>query len=105
MKMTINFCDFRDAFTRHGRENQFSYEGLKALYEHFEELDPDYELDVIALCCEFFEMKNLRDTADECGLFCPMDEEPSDSLLDGIEGNDNFITWIDEDKGSALFCQ
>lgn len=59
MTRTVSLSDFRQAFRDYGRENQFSYEALKALYEYLEELesctDIAYELDVIALCCEFCE--------------------------------------------------
>jgi hypothetical protein len=55
MIQTINVSDFRDAFRACGRHEQFSYEGLGALFDYLEEIDPDYELDVIALCCEFSE--------------------------------------------------
>jgi hypothetical protein len=55
MIQTINVSDFRDAFRAYGRREQFSYEGLGALFEYLEESDPDYELDVIALCCDYSE--------------------------------------------------
>ena len=58
MFKTINVYDFRDEFKAMGRENQFTYEGLQVLFDYLEELefcnDP-YELDVIALCCDFAE--------------------------------------------------
>jgi hypothetical protein len=41
------------------RPNNFTYEGLQALYVYLEELSNDtgnFELDVIAICCEFTEM-------------------------------------------------
>lgn len=53
MKRTIGKCDFRDAFRI--RPDNFSYDGLGALYDFLEEVDPDYELDVIALCCDYSE--------------------------------------------------
>lgn len=59
MKQTVYLNDFRDAFHKMGRSNQFSYEGLEWLFDHCEELErdlgEDYELDVIALCCDFTE--------------------------------------------------
>jgi hypothetical protein len=55
MKQTINLSQFRDEFQAI-RPNNFSYEGLESLYEYFEEFDPDMELDVIAICCDFCEM-------------------------------------------------
>ena len=63
MKTTITEHDFTEAF-RQVRPDNFSYEGLRHMFEAFEELDEDCgtetELDVIAICCEFSEY-----TADE----------------------------------------
>ena len=56
MKQTVYLGDFRDAFHKMDRGNQFSYEGLGVLYDWLEEVDPDSELDVIGLCCDFSEM-------------------------------------------------
>ena len=56
MKLAIeNASQFRDEFRQCGRQTQFSYEALGLLFDYFEELDPDYDLDVIAICCEFSE--------------------------------------------------
>lgn len=55
MKQTVYAGDFIDAFNAI-RPNQFSYEALNLLYEFLDECDPDYELDVIAICCDFEEM-------------------------------------------------
>lgn len=57
MKSTITHASqFRDAFHRANRQNQFSYDALGMLFDYFEECDPDMELDVIAICCEYCEM-------------------------------------------------
>lgn len=65
MKTSVSQWDFEDAFRGHGRENQFSYEGKKALYEYLEDLGDDIgeeiELDVIALCCEYTEYENIQE--------------------------------------------
>ena len=47
-------------------KNNFSYEGLKALYEYFEEFaecqdSKTFELDVVAICCDFTEYENFED--------------------------------------------
>ena len=59
MKQTINFSQFHDAFRNMDRLDNFSYQGLRVLYDFFEEWDQDMEtdteLDVIAICCEFCE--------------------------------------------------
>lgn len=57
---TINFADFREAFRRFGRQNQFSEQCLHILFDYLEQLSQevgeDWELDVIGLCCDFVEM-------------------------------------------------
>jgi hypothetical protein len=56
MYITIDHASqFRDQFHRAGRGDQFSYEGLGLLFDYLEEIDSDYDLDVIALCCEYSE--------------------------------------------------
>jgi len=59
MKTTLSLNDFHQAFKQCGRENQFSYDALEVLFDHLEACeegsDEEYELDVIALCCEYSE--------------------------------------------------
>lgn len=68
MKQTITKSMFRDAFVRMGRKDQFSYEGLGALFDHIKSLEQDtgeeFELDVIELCCDFTE-SSLEDALEE----------------------------------------
>ena len=68
MKMTINETMFKDQFRLHGRKDQFSWNGLTALYDYLEEAydessEYEYNLDVIGLCCEFTEYDNALDAA------------------------------------------
>jgi len=64
----LDLYSFRRAFVDYNRASQFSYEALTALYEWFEELAEDtgtaYELDVIALCCEFTEYSDFDEVYD-----------------------------------------
>jgi hypothetical protein len=55
MHIDINKSQFRDEFARMGRANQFSYDALGLLFDYMEDCDPDAELDVIAICCEYSE--------------------------------------------------
>lgn len=59
MKTTVTFSEFHDSFKRMERDNHFSYQGFRVLYDYFEEYEQDtgeeVELDVIAICCEFAE--------------------------------------------------
>ena len=65
MKQTINLSQFRDEF-QSIRPNNFSYEGLEILYDYIDEMIPDYDLDVIELCCDYSEssIKELIDSYD-----------------------------------------
>jgi len=57
MKQSVNFSQFCDAFKSYGRGDNFDYEGLQVLFDYLEnlydEIGQEYELDVIALCCEY----------------------------------------------------
>lgn len=65
MKQEITKCQFHDAFRDHGRQDQFSYDGLNALYEYLDDLEEscgiEVELDVIAFCCEYTEYEDLNE--------------------------------------------
>jgi|TARA_B100001094_G_C18011199_1_gene710193 hypothetical protein len=66
MKETVTVFRFRDAFKQSDTyKNNFSYEGLHALFEYFEQLEDDIgeeiELDVVAICCEYTEYDSLED--------------------------------------------
>jgi hypothetical protein len=58
MKTTVYFSEFCDYF-RKIRPDNFSYQGLRVLFDYLEEIDnscgEDSELDVIGLCCDFAE--------------------------------------------------
>jgi hypothetical protein len=89
MKQTIHFPDFLDAFHSAGRNTQFSYEGLNLLYEFLDENDPDYELDVIAICCEFSEMTELE-IRDSYGL------DDSESATEYLQKNGFIVGTTDK---------
>ena len=94
MIQTINVSDFRDAFRACGRADQFSYEGLGALFEYLEEIDPDFELDVIALCCDYSE-ETVEQIAENYGLELPADEtqeEHENAVRDYLEAHTSIVT-------------
>ena len=55
----IGFCQFCDAFREADRNENFSYQGKRALFDYLEEYSDStgepVELDVIALCVEYNE--------------------------------------------------
>lgn len=59
MKTTVSCYSFERAFADANRKENFSYEGLKALFDYFESYEEqtgeEIELDVIAICCDYTE--------------------------------------------------
>ena len=59
MKTTVSRYDFERAFVDADRKENFSYEGLKVLFDYFEDYEEstgeEIEFDVIAICCEYAE--------------------------------------------------
>ena len=68
MKTTVTEWDFIDAFKNSSREDNFSIDGLRALFEYLENYEQDtgqeIELDVIAFCCEYTEYSTFEEIAD-----------------------------------------
>ena len=97
MKSTVSLSDFRDAFRDYDRADNFSYEGLELLYDMFEELDPEIELDVIAICCDFNE-DDWESIADNYSI--EFDEEADDDekenlVIDYLQENTLFVGKTD----------
>ena len=93
---TIDIYDFRQAFQDYGRGAQFSYDALTALFEWLEELaadtDKPYELDVIALCCEFSEYSDLAE----------IQADYSGSDIDNIDDLRDLTSVIEFDGGLII---
>lgn len=93
MKMQVSFSMFCDAFRNMGRENQFTYDGKRALYDYLLEFEEDMgeeiELDVIALCCEYAEYSN-GELIEEYGEYADKDD------LNDPEDDDEYVSAIIE---------
>ena len=74
MKQTMYLTDFRNAFRRADRQENFSHEGLSVLFDYLEEINPDGELDVIAICCEYIEMTLEELNEEYCEEFETLDD-------------------------------
>lgn len=78
MKQTINFNQFCDAFSEMGRNTNFSHDGQLALFTYLDDMAHDtgfeYNLDVIALCCEFVEYSNLKELQSDYPQIESLDE-------------------------------
>ena len=91
MYITITETMFKDAFRDAGRGDQFSYDGLTALYEFFEEIGPNMELDVIAICYEFSEYDSAVDCINDCGYGF---DTSIDLFDDEEEREEEAIEWL-----------
>ena len=84
---TLDVYQFREAFKSMNRDANFSYEGLGALFDWFEELSEEMgtpvELDVIAICCDYAESTAEEIAADYGDEFdCEIDPDDDDELKD-----------------------
>ena len=83
-----NVYQFREAFRLAGRMDQFSYEGLEVLFDYLDELSEDtgepVELDVIALCCEYYE-SSIEELIDNYNIdMSEVDEDDPDSIIEVV---------------------
>ena len=95
MKQSVNMYDFEREFKRFERNN-FSYDGLKALFGYLEEYEEgtgeEIELDVIALCCEYMEYDSLNEYNNDYDTkYSEIDAIQDDTTLIKIDGGDGFI--------------
>jgi hypothetical protein len=101
MKKTINQRDFNDAFLQMERNDNFSYEGKKALFEWLEFFEQDtgeqIELDVVSLCCDFTEYATALKAVENYSSFEIDNElnekEKEKEALDFLENNTSVINF------------
>ncbi len=100
MVQRMNVYSFRDAFAKMGRKDQFSYEGLGALFDLLEEINEGrtYELDVIGLCCEFSEYEDHMELWKEYSNMFDDDEPSKEEILETIGER----TLVREFKGGII---
>ena len=109
MKTTVSLSDFRNAFIRCDRQNQFSYDALKVLFEYFEALEEaigeEIELDVIAICCDYAE----SDVAEIAGQYSidlsdlDEEEEKRECVIEYLR--DNTTVAGETNAGSIVYAQ
>ena len=83
-----NVYQFREAFRLAGRMEQFSYEGLEVLFDYLEEYSEStgepVELDVVALCCEYYE-SSIQELIDNYNIdLSEVDEDDPDSIIEVV---------------------
>ena len=99
MKQTVSLYEFTNAFHGTQYENNFTYEGLKALYTYLDELEEEtgeeLELDIVALCCEYTEYESLEDFRERYSsdyeTMEDIENETTVIYIDAPESNGRFI--------------
>jgi len=107
MIQTINLYDFRDAFKRYGRGEQFSYEGLELIFDYIEEYEQStgeqVEFDVVALCCEWCE-QTPEDIAMAYNLkICVSEENTLQTVLEYLH-DETQVAGV-TDAGTVVYVQ
>ena len=123
MKTTVDFYDFREAFRRFDRMNNFP-NSLKALFNYLEqyedECDTEINLDVVGFCCEYEEnnfsdlpayytdidLPDVADFTDEDGDVDTegFEDAKIDAILEYLEEN-TTVCGHDRDAGWVLYQQ
>tara|TARA_R110002096_G_scaffold323614_1_gene517796 strand:+ start:904 stop:1215 length:312 start_codon:yes stop_codon:yes gene_type:complete len=100
MKEYVDEYRFRDRFLQSSNyKNNFSYEGLTALFEYFEELEDDcdkeLEFDMIAICCEYTEYDGIEDFNEQYSHEkdgYTLDDIREETVVIEIPNTERFIT-------------
>ena len=102
MYQTVNEHDFVKAFDDCGRSENFSVAGRRALFEYLTDLETDmgedqeYELDVIALCCDFAEYGSAIEACEE---YHDWERDPDE---DDDEAEESARGWL-EDHTTVIY--
>ena len=79
---------FREAFRLAGRMDQFSYEGVEVLFDYLDNLSEDIgesiELDVVGLCCDYYE-SSIEEIINNYNIdLSEVDEDDPDSIIEVV---------------------
>ena len=110
MRETVTFTRFCDGFVEVGRQNRFSYEGLRTLYDYLIDLEEssgvEDEYDPIGLCGDWVEYESFEDFKNDCYTdYESLDELEKDYPVLRIPDGERFIVinvWEDA-RASSFF--
>jgi len=105
MKTYISEYSFMRAF-KECRPDNFSYDGLKVLFEYLEEYEMDIgeelELDVIGLCCDFSE-SNFEDIAALYNIEIDINENEDEQKQQVIDFLQSEGAYVGETLNSIIY--
>ena len=112
MIVPVTLYTFREYFRKADRTN-FSYQGLEVLFNHHESMEEDmdtqFELDVVALCCDYAEdspraiAENYSICLTEGGTVSDDDEEVKKTVLAYL--NDRTMVAGVTEAGDIVYAQ
>jgi len=93
MKQDVNYIEFVKAFSDYDRLENFSPDGLRALFDYLDEFEAEEEitLDVIALCCTYTEYNNLEELQQNYTDIETMGDLNNHTIVIPIPGSEGFI--------------
>ena len=104
MKTNVSYYDFKQAFAACDRIDQFTPMGLILLYDFLIEMEEDtgeeWDLDVIALCCDFYE-ETAEDIAENYSVELPDGDDVAEVVSEYLMDNTMFVGSTD--AGTMLY--
>ena len=93
---------FADAFMRMGRGKQFTAEALGALFDYYDDIGEDVELDPIAICCDWSEYDSALDACAEYGIEYGIDDDMDQTARNACEALRDRTAVLTPDNGSVV---
>ena len=89
MKITVDVYDMKERFEALDRD-YYTYDGLEALLDYYDEIDEHMEFDAIAICCDCTEYGegaacSVDDVVNDYGYKYPVEEWLEDNALEENE--------------------
>ena len=106
---TFNENDFINEFEAYNRMDNFSYKGLRILFESLEQLATDceinIEIDVVALCCEYNEddLQSIINNYDIDMTDCDSIEEKIETVEYYLQDNTYVCGQYEDEDGVTYF--
>lgn len=91
------FEDHKRVTTPENPNGNFTYRGLRALFQYLDEISDEenpYKLDVIALCCEFSEYKDIEEFLRDYGNTL---NDFEGAIKEGSEYTNEFKEYLEEE--------
>jgi len=93
----VNECEFVDSFRRYNRYDDFGRSALVALFDYLEQICEDtgepYELDVIALCCDWGTYGSAKEAAKEYGYEGNDEEDDEEDAVQWLSERTTVIAY------------